>query len=263
MLDLQPRPPTSAAGDRSATPPVRDTAPAPAVTRSAPPPAPPALSLPPVADPPVRKPRRRRRWLAVAGLLVVALGAGLLLAHPPTPPPAAPAAVTAATKLTARGQVRPVGQARVGTLNGGTLAQLLVEVGQPVAPEQEIARVRGPNGTEVVTAPWRGNVMSLPAHLGDTLLPGAAIATVGDMARLQVETTDLDEFLIARVARGTYVTLTVDALDSRQLGGVVRSVTLEPQTTATGDDFYPVVIDLSEQPPDLRVGMTVRITLDE
>ncbi|MBI4213631.1 MAG: HlyD family efflux transporter periplasmic adaptor subunit [Chloroflexi bacterium] len=195
----------------------------------------------------------------LVALIVVALASRL--ATTPTPPPP-PAPITTTPRLTARGEVRPVAQARVGTLGGGVLSRLVVEPGDFVYEEQEIARVRGTGGIEIVTAPFSGSVTSLRAHLGDTLLPGAMIATVGDLSRLQVETTDLDEFLIARIYRGQPVTLAIDALD-RQLPGHVSTVSLEPVTTATGDDHYPVVIDLLEVSADLRPGMRTRITFKE
>jgi len=101
----------------------------------------------------------------------------------------------------------------------------------------------------------------IPVHVGDTVLPGTIVATVADVSRLQVETTDVDEFLIARVRAGQRVVLTIDALD-RATPGQVRTVGLEPTTPAVvsgGDPNYPVTIDLLDVIPQLRPGMTVRI----
>jgi hypothetical protein len=44
--------------------------------------------------------------------------------------------------------------------------------------------------------------------------------------------------------------------------GQVRSAAIEPARSATGDDHYPVVVDLLEPPPELRPGMNVRIRFD-
>ena len=162
------------------------------------------------------------------------------------------------SQLTARGQIRPIASARIRTLSGGVVTRLLVEPGDLVGDQHEIARIRGSAGTEILLSPISGTVTSVSIHYGDTVVPGGAIATVGDLSRLQVETTDVDEFLIARVARGQSAVLTVDAL-GRDLQGQVRSVSLEPTTTLTGDEHYPVVIDLRDMPPELRPGMTVRI----
>ena len=225
----------------------------------------------PPAPPPPRAPKRRRsraRWLVPLLLLAALLAAGAAfvlqtrIATAPTLDGAPPVAVvepTPAPKLTARGQLRPVGVARVGTLGGGVLQQLTVEVGQVVTQEQEIARVRGPNGTEVLTAPWRGTITGIPVHAGDTLTPGTVIAHVGDLSRLHVETDDVDEFLIAHVARGQPVLVTIDALEGRRFQGYVRTVALQQQTTDDDDEHYPVVVDLVGSAPELRPGMTVRV----
>jgi HlyD family secretion protein len=216
----------------------------------------------------VALPRRSRVHLSPR--LLLAMGAALLLlvglVALRTAQRAAevtPAETAVAGRLVARGQVRPVAQARVGTLVGGTVTRLAVEVGDSVEEEQEIARVRGPNGIEVLTAPWRGTITTVPVHLGDTILPGAIVATVGDLRQLQVETTDVDEFLIAHVRKGQLVSMTVDALDGREIQGYVRSVALELQAIGSGDEHYPVVLDLVDAPAALRPGMVARVHLPE
>lgn len=204
------------------------------------------------------RPRRPGTRGALPLVIALALAVGLPgcgTGEQRTPVPGA----TPAPKLTARGQVRPVAHARVGTIAGGVVAQMRVEVGETVREQQEIARVRGPGGTEVLVAPWDGTITSLPVQVGDTVLPGALIATVGDLSRLQIETTDVDEFIIASVRRGQAVTVSVDALDGRLLRGQVRSVALQPQRSPEGDEHYQVVIDLADVPPELRPGMTVRV----
>lgn len=205
---------------------------------------------------------RVRPVLAIAAavgvlLLVVALQIRPSTEQPQNPAPDTPAV---APRLQARGQVRPSAQAKVGTLVGGTLSRLAVEVGDSVVERQEIARVRGADGTEVLVAPMSGTVTSVLAHVGDTVMPGTIIATVGDLSRLQVETTDVDEFLVGHVEKGQPVTVLVEALDRREVQGRVRAVAIEPQISSAGDEHYPVVIDLLEPPPGLRVGMTVRVS---
>lgn len=225
--------------------------PPPIVGRSA---APPARSTP-------RRPRRA--LLLLAGLLVLAAGAGLRLAPgtPETPTPPTPAVRPA---LTARGRVQPAQQARIGTLAGGVVTRLAVAPGDHVAEGQEVARVRLASGaSEVLTAPWSGTITTVPANLGDTVTPGSLIATLGDLSRLRVETTDVDEFIISQVRAGGRVLVAVDALDRRELPGYVATVALQPTTAATGDEHYPVTIELLDADPGLRPGMSVRITFQE
>ena len=166
-------------------------------------------------------------------------------------------------RLIAHGVVAPVSQARVGTLAGGVLLGLSVSIGDSVEARSELARVRGAADVEVLTAPFAGTVTGLLAHTGDTLIPGAGVVLVADLRTLQVETNDVDEFLIGHVQPGQSVTLQIEALDRRELTGRVRTVALQPQTTPGGDQHYPVTIDLGGKPPDLRPGMSVRIALSD
>jgi biotin carboxyl carrier protein len=230
---------------------------------------PPATTEPPSLPPieptsSLRHPRSRGRRieLGVAIVIVVALGAlAALRLTPVQPQPVAEPAPAPAVApiLTARGQLRPLGEARVGTLLGGVVWELAVEVGDQLNEQQEVARMHRGSETEVLTAPWRGTVTGLPVQVGDTLMPGTTVATIGDLTRLRIETTDVDEFLIGSVYRGQAVTATVDALERLELRGYVRSVSLQQQLNDSGDEHYPIVVDLSSQPPELRPGMTVRV----
>ena len=162
-------------------------------------------------------------------------------------------------KLIARGEVQALAQARVGTLSGGVVVRVAVKAGEAVQEQQEIARVRGPAGVEVLTAPWAGTITSVPVQAGDSVAPGVAVATIGDLARLLVKTRDVDEFLIKDVAPGQPVALTVDALEGQVLRGVVRAAALQPEAGAGGDSHYPVLVDLVDWTPQMRLGMTVRV----
>lgn len=227
-------------------------------------PAPPEIEGVPLPPPIRATPRRRWRIRLLLGLILLAgfaAGTASLARVGPFRPAAPTAAVEAPppARPMARGRVRPVGQARVATLAGGVVQTLNVRVGDAVAEQQELARVKSAGSTEVLTAPWRGTVIGLPAQVGDSLLPGAVVAVVADLRGLQVETTDVDEFLIAGIQPAQSVTVTVDALDRRELAGVVRTVSLYVQKNDDGDDHYPVVIDLVGSTAALRPGMSVRV----
>jgi multidrug resistance efflux pump len=103
----------------------------------------------------------------------------------------------------------------------------------------------------------------LSIHTGDTLAPGSIVARVGDLTRLQVETTDVDEYIISRIQPGQSASLRIDALDGQTFQGRVKLVAPEPETIATGDGAYPVVIDFGGPVAGPRAGMTVRVTFAE
>jgi multidrug efflux pump subunit AcrA (membrane-fusion protein) len=201
--------------------------------------------------------RRRRVILACLGvLLVLAVALARLLATP-TPPPVV---TSVAVGLLAHGQVTPARQARVGTQTGGVVQQLNTAVGTRVAGQTPLAWVRGPSGTEVVTAPFAGTLTNVLVHEGDTVPPAATLAVVADLQSLQVETTDVDEFIISRVTVDQIVQVSVDALDNRTLPGKVLSVAMLPEPSSISTAMhYPVTISLESVPTELRAGMSVRI----
>jgi multidrug efflux pump subunit AcrA (membrane-fusion protein) len=206
---------------------------------------------------------RRRIVLVPLAVVVVAGLAAFALRQATVAPTAPPVASAPVVTLTAHGEVLPADRATLRTLAGGRVVRLLVDLGDPVASEEPIAWVNGPDGLETVTAPLRGTVTGLTIHAGDTLAPGSVVATVGDLSRLQVETTDVDEYIISRIQPGQSASLRFDALDGQTFQGRVRLVGPEPQTTATGDREYPVVIDFAGPVAGPRVGMTARVTFLE
>jgi biotin carboxyl carrier protein len=222
-----------------------------------------------VVDPKPRplQPRRRPIWrqrrvlVAGVGVLVLATIAVVALSSQSNVPP--PTATPTPTALVAHGQVLPVQQAHVGTVGGGQVQQLTANLGSDVTAQTPLAWVNGPSGTEIVTAPFNGSVTNVLVHVGDTLMPGATIAVVADMHSLQVETSDVDEFLVGHVTVGQRVQVTVDALDNLALAGTISNIALLPQTATSGSQAYPVIVSLSGVPPAVHAGMSVRISLPD
>jgi biotin carboxyl carrier protein len=201
--------------------------------------------------------------VAVVGVLVLVVLVIRQAAPAPQQTSTAPP-TSSSSRLIAHGVISPFSQARVGTLGGGVLLRVSISIGDSVDAQSELARVRGPADVEVLTAPFAGTVTGLLAHTGDTLVPGAGVVMLADLTRLQVETTDVDEFLIGHVRPSQSVALQIEALDRRELMGRVRTVAPQPQSTPGGDQQYPVTIDLGGTPPaDLRPGMSVRISFPE
>ncbi len=205
-------------------------------------------------------------WLA--GLVVVLVGTGVLVelrlgsSSAPATAASEPTAVATAAPapLSAHGIVQPVVRARVGTQSGGVIRTLDATAGQRVLPQQELGVIQGPTGAETVTAPFGGTVTDVLVHLGDTVLPGAVIASVADLTAYQIETTDVDQFLVAQLRPGQTVTASIEAINKRNLTGTVHTVAIEPVATGSGTKTYAVIISLPGSPADLRPGMTARLT---
>jgi HlyD family secretion protein len=106
-------------------------------------------------------------------------------------------------------------------------------------------------------APFAGTVAVLEVSVGETVLPGQTVLTLADLNHLQVETTDLSERDVDEVAVGQQVTVYVEALGLEIAGRVVRIA--NQASKIGGDVVYRVVVELDEQPPDLRWGMSVDV----
>ena len=134
------------------------------------------------------------------------------------------------------------------------LAQLNVE-----AAQLSLEAARAALGQAVLRAPFAGTVTALTVSPAETVLPGQAVLALAGLDDLRVETTDLSERDVARVAVGQQAIVYVEALGLEAKGKVVR---IAPQATKVGGDVvYKAVIELDEQPAGLRWGMSVEVEI--
>lgn len=211
--------------------------------------------------PRTRRPGRRLLLVGAALLVVGLVIAAVVWSRASTTLPSATEPSTTAPAVI-HGQIVPMRMARVGTITGGVVRQLVVSPGAQLVDRAALAWIESSAGTEILSAPFEGTVTNVFVHVGDTVLPGTTVAVVADLRTLQVETTDVDQFLVAHVRPGDVVPVTVDAIENLTLRGTVRSVAGFPQADAsTIGQTYPMVVDLGAPPRDVRAGMTVRITL--
>ncbi len=220
-------------------------------------------------------PRSRRSLLILGGTVLAVLivvRIGLVVARSGTATSSevasagAPAIEVPVAVLAAHGVLQPVSRANVASLGGGSVVELSASVGQPVEKGQLLARVAGATGqAELVTAPWTGTITGVSVHVGDSVLPGAVLLQLADPTRYQVETTDVDEYLVGRLRPLQGASVTIDALPDRTLRGTVTSVSGQlqtPQAGTAGTPNYPTIIALAGAAPDLRPGLTVHILFD-
>ena len=112
-----------------------------------------------------------------------------------------------------------------------------------------------------ITAPFAGTVTRVAIRRGEFVAPGQPLITLGDLNTLRIETTDLDEIDVARIAEGQTATLTFDAVPDLTLTGHITRIApmAEP---GTGGVNYTVIIEPDELPPQIRWGMTVFVDID-
>lgn len=152
-------------------------------------------------------------------------------------------------------------QAEQELLQAGAREQTLAVAAVAVTEaEAAVRRAEAALAGREVRAPFAGTITSLSIALGEMVQAGQAVLTLADLARLQVETTDLSERDVPSVAVGRAVTVIVQA-SNEQIAGRVAAIA--PQSTIVGGDVvYAVTITLDEQPSDLRWGMTVDVEIE-
>lgn len=109
--------------------------------------------------------------------------------------------------------------------------------------------------------PFAGSVGAVHVRMGELVAPGQSLVTVGDLATLQVETTDLGEIGVAQVAAGQRATITFDALPERVFTGHVTRISPMVEPGAGGVN-YTAIIELDETAPVIRWGMTAFVDIE-
>ena len=116
-------------------------------------------------------------------------------------------------------------------------------------------------GQTEVRAPFAGTVAEIALEVGEQAIAGQTVLSIGDMTSWVIETTDLSELEVVRLAVGDAATVTFEALPELTLTGTVDGIQVRG-TNANGGVVYAVAIRPDTHHPELRWGMTatVRIT---
>lgn len=113
----------------------------------------------------------------------------------------------------------------------------------------------------VLIAPFDGTVALVSVEVNQSVAPGALAVLVGDLSKLEVETTDLAEVDIAKVAVGQTANVTADAFPDKVFKGPVVRIA-SSSSDRRGDKVYKVVIALGDDAASvLRWGMTTKVDI--
>jgi RND family efflux transporter MFP subunit len=111
-----------------------------------------------------------------------------------------------------------------------------------------------------LTAPFDGTIAAVDISPAETVVPGRVVVTMGDLSKLQVETTDLSERDIPRVQIGQKATVFIKALN-QEFPGKVTDIS-RVSSTVGGDVVFKVTIDLDKQPQGLLWGMSADVSIE-
>jgi RND family efflux transporter MFP subunit len=104
-------------------------------------------------------------------------------------------------------------------------------------------------------APIAGTLASLQVATGEEVVAGQTIATVGDVSSWLIETTDVSELEIVRVAVGDRATITFNALPDVVLNGHVARIQVRG-TNDNGEVMFAVIVAPDEHLDQLRWNMS-------
>lgn len=110
-------------------------------------------------------------------------------------------------------------------------------------------------------APFDGTVALVSAEVNQSITPGTLIVLIGDLTKLEVETTDLAEVDIAKVTVGQAANVTADAFPDKVFKGQVVRIAASA-SDRRGDKVYKVVVLLGDETVNvLRWGMTTKVDI--
>jgi HlyD family secretion protein len=155
-----------------------------------------------------------------------------------------------------------VAQAQLDLVRAGSRPEDIAAAEARVAQaEASLAAARAALDDRDIRAPFAGIAVEVSVDVGDTAAPGAVVVVVATLDQLRARTTDLTELDVARVAEGQMALVTVGALPDVQLTG--RVVRIEDQSVSSqGDVTYPVTVELDQDVPYLRWGMTATVEIE-
>jgi HlyD family secretion protein len=109
-------------------------------------------------------------------------------------------------------------------------------------------------------APFAGTVTRLYLRPNEWLTPGQPVLLLADLAKMYVETTDLNEIDVARVQVADTAIVTFDALPEVVVNGIVTRIA-DKASEGSGVN-YTVLIELDEIPTDVRWDMTAFVDIE-
>jgi multidrug efflux pump subunit AcrA (membrane-fusion protein) len=151
-------------------------------------------------------------------------------------------------------------QAQLDRLLAGASAADIAVLEASVAQAQAgLDRAKAVREQADIVAPFDGTISDVLIRDGQYVNAGQPIVLLGDLSRMQIETTDLNEKDVAGLKIGDKVMVTVDALPGVQVEGTIAQIA--PKSSKTTGVNYTVTIDLTQVPDGLRWGMTTLVEM--
>ncbi|HUV27059.1 MAG TPA: HlyD family efflux transporter periplasmic adaptor subunit [Anaerolineales bacterium] len=126
--------------------------------------------------------------------------------------------------------------------------------------EAQLAAAKAAIADRELLAPFEGVISAVHVNPGEWVAPGSPVLLIGGLDHLQVETTDLSEFDVAKIMVGDPAIITFDSLPDLEIQGAVTRIA--PKSSGGSGVNFPVIIELGEVPAALRWGMTAFVDIE-
>lgn len=144
--------------------------------------------------------------------------------------------------------------------SGPTPEEIAVLEAQVQQAEASLERARELAEQTELVAPFDGTLAQRLVEVGEPVAPNQPVAQLGNLEELRVETDDLSEIDVAEVRDGRRVEVTFDALPDVRVSGQVSGIRPVAETKR-GETTYTVVVDLQDLPEGIRWGMTAIVEI--
>jgi multidrug resistance efflux pump len=146
------------------------------------------------------------------------------------------------------------------TVNHPTATELETAQAQVAQAQAALALAQQQVTNATLAAPFDGTVLSLGAHVGETVGPTTEILTLADLSQLQMK-LGVDQDMLEQIHIGQMVTIVPDAFKDKAVTGKVSQVGWLATTTA-GVTNIPVTIDVDPSAVPLRPGLTATVEFE-
>ena len=137
-----------------------------------------------------------------------------------------------------------------------TLAQARLDNAQA-----QVAAAEANLSNFILTAPFDGVVADVAVNVGEQVGAESRAVSIVNTSAWIIETTDITELEVVKVAVGQKITFTADALSDVVMNGTVTEIS-QSAYAQSGDVLYTVRIQVPDPDPRLKWGMTVQVNFE-
>lgn len=164
-------------------------------------------------------------------------------------------------RITQARAVANAAQANLDLLKAGAQAEdILVAQAKLNQATADAAGAQAQLDQAQIVAPFDGTIANVLIDANQFVGPGQPIVQLADLSSLQIETTDLNEIDVARIAIGHSAKVRFEALPGVNATGSITRIAPKVKE-GTGVNFT-TVIKLDQIPDGLRWGMTAFVDID-